>query len=91
VYLRKQQSERHESNLCFKSTRHAFRRACDENPRITITAAQRCTVAQAIVSRFERSFSETELTAAALGPVHSRSGVAGVLDRRPDDYVSPIL
>ena len=53
-----------------ESMRHAFRRACDENPSITITAAQRYGLAQVIVNRFERNLSERELMAVALGQAH---------------------
>lgn len=53
-----------------ESMRHAFRRACDENPSITTTAEQRYGLAQAIVNRFQRNLSETELIAAALGQAH---------------------
>lgn len=53
-----------------ESMRHAFRRACDENPSITITAEQRYGLAQAIVNRFQRNLSETELIAIALGQAH---------------------
>jgi len=53
-----------------ESMRHAFRRACDENPGITITAEQRYGLAQAIVNRFQRNLSETELIAIALGQAH---------------------
>ena len=52
------------------SMRHAFRRACDENPNIIITAEQRYSLAQAIVNRFARNLSETELIAVALGQAH---------------------
>ena len=52
-----------------ESMRHAFRRACDENPSIT-TAEQRYSLAQAIVNRFARNLSETELIAVALGQAH---------------------
>jgi uncharacterized membrane protein len=53
-----------------ESMRQAFRRACDENPSITTTAEQRYGLAQAIVNRFQRNLSETELIAAALGQAH---------------------
>ena len=53
-----------------ESMRHAFRRACDENPSITFTAEQRYSLAQAIVNRFEPNLSETELIAVALGLAH---------------------
>jgi hypothetical protein len=53
-----------------ESMRHAFRRACDENPSITITAEQRYSLAQSIVNRFARNLSETELIAVALGQAH---------------------
>ena len=52
-----------------ESMRHAFRRACDENPSIT-TAEQRYSLAKAIVNRFVRNLSETELIAVALRWAH---------------------
>ena len=53
-----------------ETMRHAFRRACNETPSITITAEQRYSLAQAIVNRFARNLSETELIAVALGQAH---------------------
>jgi hypothetical protein len=50
--------------------RHAFRRACDENPVVAKSEAQRYTLAKAIVNRFQRGMSETELIALALRKVH---------------------
>lgn len=46
--------------------RHAFRRACYENPLIAATEAQRYSLAQAIVSRYHPGKSETELINLAL-------------------------
>jgi len=60
-----------------ESMRHAFRRARDENPSITITAEQRYGLAQVIVNRFQRNLSETELIAIALGQAHSCTSVLG--------------
>ncbi len=53
-----------------ESMRHAFRRACDENPKITRTAAQRYSLAKAIVNRFQRGVDETQLIAIALRKAH---------------------
>ena len=50
--------------------RHAFRRACDENPDITRTAPQQYTLAKAIVNRFHRGIDETQLIALALRKAH---------------------
>jgi hypothetical protein len=50
--------------------RHAFRRACDENPFVTETPEQRYILAQAIVNRFHRGLKETELIAEALRKAH---------------------
>ena len=52
-----------------ESMRHAFRRACDENPSLT-PAEQRYSLAQAIVNRFALNLSETELIAVALRWAH---------------------
>lgn len=49
-----------------ESMRHAFRRACDENPEITKTAAQQYSLAKAIVNRFQRGIDEAQLIAIAL-------------------------
>ncbi|HUQ35752.1 MAG TPA: hypothetical protein VM144_05185 [Aestuariivirga sp.] len=46
--------------------RHAFRRACDENPEITKTAVQQYNLANAIVNRFQRGIDEAQLVAIAL-------------------------
>ena len=53
-----------------ESMRHAFRRACDENPNVTRTAAQRYSLAKAIVNRFQRGIDETQLIAIALRKAH---------------------
>ena len=53
-----------------ESMRHAFRRACDENPKITRTAAQQYSLAKAIVNRFQRGIDETQLIAIALRKAH---------------------
>lgn len=53
-----------------ESMRHAFRRACDENPFVAETAEQRYILAQAIVNRFQRGLNETELIAEALRKAH---------------------
>jgi hypothetical protein len=50
--------------------RHAFRRACDENPFVTETAEQRYILVQAIMNRFQRGLNETELIAEALRKEH---------------------
>ena len=50
--------------------RHAFRRACEENPLATQTEAQCYSLAKAIVNRFQRGISETELIALALRKAH---------------------
>jgi hypothetical protein len=50
--------------------RHAFQRACDENAHATETTAQRYALAQAIVNRFERGLSESDLIAIALQRAH---------------------
>ena len=69
-----------------ESMRHAFRRACDENPSITITAEQRYSLALAIVNRFARNLSETELIAVALGKrIDVRAYLAVSIDRRERD------
>ena len=49
-----------------ESMRHAYRRACDENPFATGTAEQRYTLAKAILNRYQPGLSETELIAVAL-------------------------
>jgi uncharacterized membrane protein len=49
-----------------ESMRHAFRRACDENPEITKTAVQQYSLAKAIVNRFQRGVDEAQLVAIAL-------------------------
>lgn len=49
-----------------ESMRHAFRRACDENPEITKTAVQQYNLANAIVNRFQRGIDEAQLVAIAL-------------------------
>ena len=53
-----------------ESMRHAFRRACDENPNITKSAAQQYSLAKAIVNRFQRGIDETQLIAIALRKAH---------------------
>ena len=53
-----------------ESMRHAFRRACDENPNITKTAAQQYSLAKAIVNRFQRGIDETQLIAIAFRKAH---------------------
>ena len=53
-----------------ETMRHAFRRACDENPKITRTAAQQYSLAKAIVNRFQRGIDETQLIAIALRKAH---------------------
>ena len=53
-----------------ESMRHAFRRACDENPAVAHSEAQRYSLAKAIVNRFQRGISETELIAIALRKAH---------------------
>jgi len=53
-----------------ESMRHAFRRACDENPDITSTAAQQYSLAKAIVNRFQRGIDEAQLIAIALRKAH---------------------
>ena len=53
-----------------ESMRHAFRRACDENPEITKTAAQQYSLAKAIVNRFQHGIDETQLIAIALRKAH---------------------
>jgi hypothetical protein len=53
-----------------ESMRHAFRRACDENPVVAKSEAQRYSLAKAIVNRFQRGISETELIALALRKAH---------------------
>ena len=50
--------------------RHAFRRACDENPLSTKTEAQCYSLAKAIVNRYQHGISETELIAFALRKAH---------------------
>ena len=50
--------------------RHAFRRACEENPLATKTEAQCYSLAKAIVNRFQRGIDETELIAIALRKAH---------------------
>ena len=50
--------------------RHAFRRACDENPNSIKTDAQCYTLAKAIVNRYHHGMSETELIAIALRKAH---------------------
>jgi hypothetical protein len=50
--------------------RHAFRRACDENPLSTKTEAQCYNLAKAIVNRYQHGISETELIAIALRKAH---------------------
>lgn len=49
-----------------EAMRHAFRRACDENPKVTNTAVQQYNLAKAIVNRFQRGMDETQLIAVAL-------------------------
>lgn len=53
-----------------EAMRHAFRRACDENPEITKTAAQQYNLAKAIVNRFQHGIDETQLIAIALRKAH---------------------
>lgn len=53
-----------------ESMRHAFRRACDENPEITKTAVQQYNLAKAIVNRFQHGIDETQLIAIALRKAH---------------------
>lgn len=53
-----------------ESMRHAFRRACDENPTVVQSDQQRYNLAKAIVNRFQRGISETELIAIALRKAH---------------------
>ena len=53
-----------------ETMRHAFRRACDENPKIMRTAAQQYSLAKAIVNRFQRGIDETQLIAIALRKAH---------------------
>ena len=50
--------------------RRAFRRACEEHPEITKTAAQQYSLAKAIVNRFQHGIDETQLIAAALRRAH---------------------
>jgi hypothetical protein len=50
--------------------RHAFRRACEENPLATKTEAQCYSLAKAIVNRFQPGIDETELIAIALRKAH---------------------
>ena len=49
-----------------ETMRRAFRRACDENPFATGTVEQRCTMAKAILNRYQPGLSETELIAVTL-------------------------
>ena len=53
-----------------ESMRHAFRRACDENPTVAHSEAQRYSLAKAIVNRYRQGISETELIAIALRKAH---------------------
>ncbi len=53
-----------------ESMRRAFRRACDENPDVTKTAAQQYSLAKAIVNRFQHGIDETQLIAIALRKAH---------------------
>ena len=53
-----------------ESMRHAFRRACEENPLAAKTEAQCYSLAKAIVNRFRRGINETELIAIALRKAH---------------------
>lgn len=53
-----------------EAMRHAFRRACDEHPELTRTAAQQYTLAKAIVNRFQHGIDETQLIAIALRKAH---------------------
>lgn len=53
-----------------ESMRHAFRRACEENPLETKTEAQCYSLAKAIVNRYQHGISETELIALALRKAH---------------------
>ncbi|HUQ35027.1 MAG TPA: hypothetical protein VM144_01485 [Aestuariivirga sp.] len=53
-----------------ESMRHAYRRACDENPTVAQSEAERYSLAKAIVNRFRRGISETELIALALRKAH---------------------
>jgi hypothetical protein len=53
-----------------ESMRHAFRRACDENPTVAQSEAQRYSLAKAIVNRFQRGIKESELIALALRKAH---------------------
>jgi hypothetical protein len=53
-----------------ESMRHAFRRACDENPAIAQSELQRDNLAKTIFSRFQRGISETALVALALRTTH---------------------
>jgi hypothetical protein len=46
--------------------RHAFRRACEENPHATKTEAECYSLAKAIVNRYEHGINETDLIALAL-------------------------
>jgi hypothetical protein len=53
-----------------ESMRHAFRRACDENPSITQSETLRYDLAHAIVNRFEKGISEADLIDRALRKAH---------------------
>lgn len=44
-----------------ESMRHAFRRACEENPIFTNTTTQRLALAKAILKRFQPGADETQL------------------------------
>ena len=49
--------------------RQAFTRACGENPLAAVTEGQRDLLAKAILSSYQRHFSQNELIAAALRKV----------------------
>jgi hypothetical protein len=49
-----------------ETIRHAFQRACGENPLIAATAAQRSDLAKAIVDIYQPYLPEIDLIAAAL-------------------------
>lgn len=53
-----------------EAMRHAFRRACEENPLATTTEAQCYSLAKAIFNRYQRGIGETELIALALRKAH---------------------
>ena len=49
-----------------EALRHAFRRACEENPSLAVTDQQRYVLAKAVLKNYQRHHTETELVAAAL-------------------------